>query len=174
MGVNDVVPDAAEAVVAEIEAGGAPWAVAAPGSVAGAEPRRRSWRRRRTALGPLDILVNNAGVTRDAVAAPYDATTSGDAVDDVVLSGDVLHVPGGRAAAQAAGARASPQGRQHRVGCRRLRVRRTVNYSAAKAGVIGLTKALAREWAAPARERERDRAGADRQHAHHGEGSRRS
>ena len=44
----------------------------------------------------------------------------------------------------------------------------TTNYSAAKVGVIGLTRALAREWAPLRGQRERDRAGADREHADHG------
>jgi NAD(P)-dependent dehydrogenase (short-subunit alcohol dehydrogenase family) len=142
--VNDALADAAAAVVAEIEAAGGR-AVSAPGSVA--EPRSASAIvRAAESLGPLDLLVNNAGVTRDAWLHRM-SDDDWRTVEDVVLRGTFCMC---RAAAPALRRRealhhrkvvnvASAAGVYGYAG--------TTNYSAAKAGVIGLTKALAREWA---------------------------
>jgi 3-oxoacyl-[acyl-carrier protein] reductase len=100
-------------------------------------------------FGGLDVLVNNAGIVR---AAPTRAMTDEqwDLVLDVILRGTfntcrsaarvLLPPPGGATTyhrkviniSSVAGVHGGAGG---------------VNYSAAKAGVIGLSKALAREWA---------------------------
>src|SRR5665648_1003368 len=67
------------------------------------------------ALGPIDILVNNAGLTRDGLLMRMEEA-DWDLVIDVNLSSVV--------------------GRRGNAG--------QANYSAAKAGLIGLTKTLAR------------------------------
>jgi NAD(P)-dependent dehydrogenase (short-subunit alcohol dehydrogenase family) len=143
--VNDAVPEAAEAVAAELEAAGGR-AAAAPGSVAGAESAAAIVARAQAALGPLDILVNNAGITRDAWLHRM-SDEEWRLVEDVVLYGTFCMC---RAAAPALRSR---EARHHRKVVNVASAAGvygyagTVNYSAAKAGVIGLTKALAREWA---------------------------
>jgi 3-oxoacyl-[acyl-carrier protein] reductase len=143
--VNDFVPEAAAAVAAEIETAGGS-ATTAPGSVGDPGSAAAIVSTAEEALGPLDILVNNAGVTRDAwVHRMTDEDWC--AVEDVVLRGTFLmcraaaaslrrsDVPHNRKVvniASAAGVYGYPG---------------TADYSAAKAAVIGLTKALAREWA---------------------------
>ena len=95
--------------------------------------------------GQLDILVNNAGVTRDAMVHKMSDDTW-DFVVDVVLKGTFNMC---RAAA--------PLLRERRPYHRKVVNIASINgiygqvananYSAAKAGVIGLTKTLSREWA---------------------------
>jgi len=143
--VNDALPDAAAAVAAEIGAAGGR-AVAAPGSVAGAESAAAIVAAALEGLGPLDILVNNAGVTRDAWVHRM-KDDEWQLVEDVVLNGTFCMC---RAAASALG-RSGPAYNRKIVNIASAAgvygYAGTVNYSAAKAGVIGLTKALAREWA---------------------------
>ncbi len=94
-------------------------------------------------LGPVDVLVNNAGITRDGLVARM-AEEDFDAVLDVSLKG-AFHCC--RAAARSMMKRrygrivnmSSIVGTRGNAG--------QANYAAAKAGVIGLTKALARELA---------------------------
>ena len=143
--VNDAVPEAAAAVAAEIEAAGGR-AAAAAGSVAGAESAARIVAAAEAALGPLDILVNNAGLTRDAWLHRM-SDEDWQAVEDVVLHGTFCMC---RAAAPALRGRDAPHHRKVVNIASAAGVygyAGTANYSAAKAGVIGLTKALAREWA---------------------------
>lgn len=98
--------------------------------------------------GRLDILVNNAGVTRDA---PLHKMGRDDwtLVNDVILLGTYLCT---KAAAQMM--RSNIEGEVHNrkvvnissvsgVYGREI----SANYSAAKAGVIGFSRAMAREWA---------------------------
>ena len=125
------------------------------GSVADAEYARRLMQETAETLGGVDILVNNAGVTRDGVvhrmshedwdqvlavnltgafncvqaAAPYlrdPAKAELKATGEVGYHRKVINVASTAAARGNAG---------------------QVNYGAAKMGVVGLTRSLAREWA---------------------------
>ena len=93
--------------------------------------------------GPLHIMVNNAGITRDATMRKL-TEDDFDAVIEVNLKGVWL---GTRAAA----ARMREAGRGSIVNISSLSgkvgMAGQTNYSAAKAGVVGLTKAAAKEVA---------------------------
>jgi NAD(P)-dependent dehydrogenase (short-subunit alcohol dehydrogenase family) len=143
--VNDLSPEACETVAAELGGG----ALAAPGDVADVEATEAVIARVVSERGALDILVNNAGVLRDA---PLHRMSDEDwrIVHDVVLRG-TFNVC--RAAAGLLRGERDALPAHHRkvvnisssVGIHGAAG--TANYSAAKAGVIGLTRALAREWA---------------------------
>ncbi|MCW3012212.1 MAG: glucose 1-dehydrogenase, partial [Solirubrobacterales bacterium] len=146
--VNDREPEACERAVAELRAAGVE-AVAAPGDVTSDEDARAMVAVAAGSFGALDILVNNAGITRDA---PVHRMTDGDwrSVHDVVLFGGFCMC---RAAAPLLrGDRNAPPVHHRKVVNMSSSVglygaAGTANYSAAKAGLVGLTKALAREWA---------------------------
>ncbi|GII75820.1 3-oxoacyl-[acyl-carrier-protein] reductase [Sphaerisporangium rufum] len=93
--------------------------------------------------GGLDIMVNNAGITRDATIGKM-SPADFDAVVDVHLKGAWLGVRAAAEVMRPAGAGSivnisSLSGKSGNFG--------QTNYSAAKAGVIGLTKAAAKELA---------------------------
>ena len=103
----------------------------------------RAVRETETAFGKVDILVNNAGITRDNLVLRMKETDF-DAVIDVNLKGSFLMAKA--AAKLMLKARAgriinisSVVGQSGQAG--------QANYSASKAGLIGLTKSLAREFA---------------------------
>ena len=146
--INDVDPAAAAEVVAAIrDAGGR--AAEAPGSVvSGAEQIAAAAAEH---FGDLDILVNNAGITRDAMMHTM-TDEAWDAVCDVVLRGTFNMI---RAAAP--WLRRTDSARVAAEPCKKIvnvasingiyGLAGNANYSAAKAGVIGLTKSVSREWA---------------------------
>jgi len=142
--VNDFADEAAcAAVVAEVEALGRRGLVVMA-DVADEEQVGAMIDRAEADLGPLSIVVNNAGITRDNVVMMMD---SGD-FDSVVAT----HLRGTFLVSKAAARRMF----RRRAGCiinlssvvgRRGNAGQA-NYAAAKAGIIGLTKSLAKELGA--------------------------
>jgi 3-oxoacyl-[acyl-carrier protein] reductase len=95
------------------------------------------------ALGPVDILVNNAGITRDGLMlvmseSDWDAVLTVNLKGAFLMSKAVLRGMIKRRRGSIVSI-SSVVGRRGNAG--------QVNYSAAKAGLIGLTKSLAREVA---------------------------
>ena len=95
------------------------------------------------ALGPIDILVNNAGLTRDQIVLRM-SESDWDTVLDANLKGAFLAI------------RAVLKGMMKRKAGRIINVTSVVgltgnkgqaNYAASKAGLIGLTKSVAKEYA---------------------------
>ena len=133
---------AAESVKNEIENAGGK-AILLQGDVSSAEDVDRIFKTVKEEFGFLDVLVNNAGITRDSLLVRM-KENQWDEVIDTDLKSNFLTV-------KAAGAMmmrrkkgaiiniASVSGIIGNMG--------QLNYSAAKAGVIGLTKAAARELA---------------------------
>lgn len=146
--VNDVDPEAADEVTEAIDAAGGQ-GVAAPGSVV--NEAQRIVAAAVEHLGGLDILVNNAGITRDSMVHRM-SDEDWDAVMDVVLRGTFNMI---RAAAP--WLRRTDPAQVAAEGCKKIvnvasingiyGLAGNANYAAAKAGVIGLTKSLSREWA---------------------------
>ena len=138
--VNDVDEDVARSVADSL-----PEAAVAVGSVADAAATDAMVAVAESELGGLDILVNNAGLTRDgAFHKMTDETWDG--VVDVVLRGTMNAT---RSAARLMRVKDATHNRKV-VNIASINgiygVAFNTNYSAAKAGVVGLTKALAREW----------------------------
>jgi 3-oxoacyl-[acyl-carrier protein] reductase len=135
--------DAADAVVAEISGKGRRSLAVQGDTSAGRAACEAIVKAALDGLGSVDILVNNAGITRDNLLMRMDAD-EWDAVIDTNLSGPfwmtraiarpMLKAKGGRIINMSSAA-----GRMGNAG--------QANYSAAKAGLIGLTKATARELA---------------------------
>jgi 3-oxoacyl-[acyl-carrier protein] reductase len=138
--VNDLDAEAAH----QVAAGLGDAAVACGGSVASPVDADAMVARVLECFGPVDILVNNAGLTRDAMLHRM-TDEAWDGVVDVVLRGAFnlcraaatslrRDVPHHRKVVNIT----SVNGIYGTVG--------NVNYCSAKAGLIGLTKTLAREW----------------------------
>jgi 3-oxoacyl-[acyl-carrier protein] reductase len=149
--VNDLDPEPAREAVAEIQAAGGQ-AIACVGSVTEATFPDQFVRTAVDTFGGLDILVNNAGYTWDNVIQKM-TDQQFDAILDVHLRAPfrILRAAGEfiRSAAKAEAALGKPV---YRKVVNISSVSGTLgnagqaNYSAAKAGVIGLTRALAKEW----------------------------
>ncbi len=139
--VNDAKAEGLEVVVGEISAAGAR-ALAVPGDVAKKADCERIVRETVQAFGRLDILINNAGINRDAMAAKM-TEEQWDAVLAVNLKGTFLccqaALPGMRERAWGRVVNTSSVGSLGNIG--------QANYAASKAGVIGLTRTLALEYA---------------------------
>jgi 3-oxoacyl-[acyl-carrier protein] reductase len=133
---------AAEGVVAEIRAAGGE-AQAFGADVASPEACADLVKRVTDAFGSLDVLVNNAGVTRDTLALRMKAEDWQLVIDTNLSS--AFHLTKGALRGMLRGGWgrvvnvSSVVGLMGNVG--------QANYVAAKAGLIGLTKALAREYA---------------------------
>src|SRR3954447_2289173 len=142
--VNDLGLESAEAVATEIRDTGAA-AVAAVGSVGSPAAADAVVAMAESSFGRLDILVNNAGLTRDAWLHRM-SDEQWDTVQDIVLDGSFIMC-------RAASRLLRPAAEHHRKVVNIASIAGvygaagTTNYSSAKAGVIGLTKSLAREWA---------------------------
>lgn len=146
--VNDLDVDVAQSAVDEITAAGGT-AVAVGGSVADPDAAAEIVAKAADTYGQLDVLVNNAGITRDQMMHKMTDDTW-NLVVDVILKGTFNMT---RAAAPLLrGSKDAPNTYHRKV----VNIASTngvyglaanANYSAAKAGVIGLTKSNAREWA---------------------------
>lgn len=135
-------PGRVEVEAKELEALGA-LVLAVQADVARREDVDRLVDRARERFGRIDVLVNNAGITRDALLVRM-KDDDWDAVLDVNLRGAFLMT------------RAVAKVMMRQKGGRIINIASTAgamgnagqaNYSAAKAGLIGLTKAAARELA---------------------------
>jgi 3-oxoacyl-[acyl-carrier protein] reductase len=149
--VNDLDAEPAEATVAAIRAAGAE-AVACVGSVTETDFPDRFVRTALDTFGGIDIVINNAGYTWDNVIQKM-SDEQFDAILDVHLRAPFRIL---RAAGDWIRAAAKAEAETGKVVYRKVvnisSVSGTLgnagqaNYSAAKAGVIGLTRALAKEW----------------------------
>jgi 3-oxoacyl-[acyl-carrier protein] reductase len=142
--VNDLDAEPAEQTVADIAAGGGE-AVVCAGSVSADGFADRFVGTAIDSFGGLDIIVNNAGYTWDNVIQKM-TDEQWDAILDVHLKAPFKIL---RAAQPFI--RANPTGYHRKV----VNVSSVsgvfgnagqVNYGAAKAGVVGLTKTMAKEW----------------------------
>jgi 3-oxoacyl-[acyl-carrier protein] reductase len=144
-GAAVVVNDVEESVAREA-AGDIPDSAIAVGSVADPAVTDEMVSIAEREFGTLDIVVNNAGLTRDSTLHRMSDETW-DVVLDVALKG-TFHVC--RSAARLLRRKDAAHNRKV-VNISSINgvygVAFNANYSAAKAGVIGLTKSLAREWA---------------------------
>lgn len=143
--VNDLDPAVVDEVVEEIRTlgGSAAGAIADVSSPGGANELVES---ALSSFGGLDVVVNNAGITRDAMVHRM-SDDEWSSVISVNLTGvfNLCRASFGALRSRVPGERngkviniASINGIYGTVA--------NANYSAAKAGVIGLTKTLAREW----------------------------
>jgi 3-oxoacyl-[acyl-carrier protein] reductase len=146
--LNDLTGQACDHAVAKLAPAGGPVA-SVPGDVSDPATSRSIVDAAVGAFGGLDIVVNNAGIARDA---PIGRMSDDDwnAVHRVTLFGSFSLL---RASAEVMRTPRPPERSYHRkvvnmsssVGLHGAPG--TVNYATAKAGLIGLTRSLAREWA---------------------------
>jgi 3-oxoacyl-[acyl-carrier protein] reductase len=152
-GAAVVVADLDEAglagVAAEIGAAGGQ-VVAVAGSVADRAAAQAMVAAATSRFGRLDILVNNAGITRDGLAVRVkdgEVRAMGDEQWDSVLA---VNLKGTFLCAQAAAVPMIAQRGGRIINTASVGALGNIgqaNYSASKAGVIGLTRTLALEWA---------------------------
>lgn len=150
--INDLDPEPAEALAKQIreQGGRAAVAIASVAEPAGAEAIIGTAERE---FGRLDILVCNAGITRDSVIHRM-TDEQWHTILDVHLGGAFNCIRAASHLMRDAARQEQNQGiRQHRkiVVVSSMAGTRgnfgQANYSAAKAGQIGLAKAMAKEWA---------------------------
>lgn len=150
--VNDLDAGPAQETVAAIEAAGGN-AVECAGNVTAAGFAERFVRTAVDSFGGLDIIVNNAGYTWDSVVQRM-TDEQWNAILDVHLTAPFRILRAAQPVIAAQVKRAKEAGEP--VPCRKVVNISSVvgtggnagqaNYSAAKAGVIGLTKTVAKEW----------------------------
>ncbi|MGO8771916.1 SDR family NAD(P)-dependent oxidoreductase [Mycobacterium sp.] len=150
--VNDLDAEPAKETVAAIEAAGGQ-AVACIGSVTDADFGERFVAAAVDNFGGLDIIVNNAGYTWDSVIQKM-TDEQWDAILDVHLKAPFRILRAAQPVIAAAVKKATAA--REPVPCRKVVNISSLagtggnagqaNYSSAKAGVTGLTKALAKEW----------------------------
>ncbi|MFF2087250.1 SDR family NAD(P)-dependent oxidoreductase [Nocardia sp. NPDC058176] len=150
--VNDLDAEPAKETVAAIEALGAR-AVAVPGSVTADGFAEEFVQAAVDSFGGLDIIVNNAGFTWDSVIQKM-TDEQWDAILDVHLKAPFKILRAAQPVIAGLVKQAKADGAP--VPCRKVVNISSLagtggnagqaNYSAAKAGVIGLTKTLAKEW----------------------------
>jgi 3-oxoacyl-[acyl-carrier protein] reductase len=140
--IGDINAETAGQVVEEIRAAGRR-SEALIGDISKAEEAEAAVKGAAESLGKLDILVNNAGITRDGLALRM-SEADWDRVISINLKGTFL--------CSKAAARLMSRQRGGRI----INVSSVIglrgnagqaNYAASKAGVIGLTKSFAREFA---------------------------
>jgi len=150
--VNDLDADPANETVADITAAGGE-ALACIGSVTDADFGERFVQTAVDSFGGLDIIVNNAGYTWDSVIQKM-GDDQWDAIIDVHLKAPFRIL---RAAQPVISAAAKKEAAENGVANARKVVNISsiaglggnagqANYSTAKAGIVGLTKTLAKEW----------------------------
>jgi 3-oxoacyl-[acyl-carrier protein] reductase len=149
--VNDMDPDPARSVVEEIQKSGGT-AAACIGSVTEQAFADRFVSAAYDEFGRLDIIVNNAGYTWDGVIQKM-TDEQFDAMLDVHLRAPFRILRAASGPWREAAKREAEEGRE--VFRKVVNVTSTsgvhgnagqVNYAAGKAGIIGITKTLAREW----------------------------
>jgi len=142
IGVNDVNADTIASTVAEVEATGRR-AVALPADISDPDGVDQMVQKALEALGKIDILVNNAGIIRDSLLVRLEKK-DWDAVLNVNLTGTFLCTK--------SVARHMMKQRYGRI----INISSVIgfmgnigqpNYAASKAGIVGFTKAVARELA---------------------------
>jgi 3-oxoacyl-[acyl-carrier protein] reductase len=149
--VNDLDADVAQQVVAEIAAEGGN-AVACNGSVVEKDFPDQLIKTALDRFGRIDVIVNNAGFTWDAVVHNM-SDEAWEAMLAIHLSAPFRIVRAASAYMRDAAKQELAQGQ--RVNRKIVNVSSVsgltgnagqANYAAAKMGVVGMTKALAREW----------------------------
>ncbi|CAB4823549.1 unannotated protein [freshwater metagenome] len=149
--VNDLDAGPAEDTVSLVKAAGGD-AVAVPGSVVAADFPERFIRTAVDTFGGIDIIINNAGFTWDSVIQKM-SDEQWDAILDVHLKAPFRIL---RAASEYIRETAKREAAAGTVVYRKVVNVSSVsgtngnpgqaNYSSAKAGIIGLTKAMCKEW----------------------------
>lgn len=150
--VNDLDPEPAKATIQAIQAAGG-HAEACIGNVTDEEFAERFVHTAMDSFGGLDIIVNNAGYTWDSVIQKM-TDEQWDAILDVHLKAPFRVLRAAQPVIAALVKQAKESGEP--VPCRKVvnvsSIAGTggnvgqVNYSAAKAGITGLSKTLAKEW----------------------------
>ncbi|WP_235736366.1 SDR family NAD(P)-dependent oxidoreductase [Nocardioides alcanivorans] len=150
--VNDLDPEPAQQTVDAIRSAGGT-AVAVPGNVTDAAFADRFVQAAVDNFGGLDIIVNNAGYTWDSVIQKM-TDDQWDAILDVHLRAPFRILRAAQPVISTAVKTARAAGDP--IPCRKVVNISSIaglsgnagqaNYAAAKAGVTGLTKALAKEW----------------------------
>jgi 3-oxoacyl-[acyl-carrier protein] reductase len=140
--INDIDPAPAEEAVKEIQAKGGK-ALACVADITKADEARKLMDTAVEKFGKLDVLVNNAGIIRDAMIHKMT-----DAQWDICLN---VILTGAFNCTRAASKYMRKEGHNGRIINISSRVglegnAGQINYSSAKAGLIGMTKTIAKEW----------------------------